>query len=88
MCCLPVLRYCAPSRHPAAAIVRSGLVKSPPQSSIWPILENYGCRWIERVIKILYEWGGPPDVIELLITLSSKFFQCAIGPSNSLLFCR
>ena len=62
------------------------ILKSPPQSSIWPILENYGCRWIETVIKILYEAGGPPHVIELLITVSSKFFKCAIGPSNSLLF--
>eukprot|EP01047_Picozoa_sp_COSAG01_P028890 COSAG01_NODE_1959_length_8800_cov_81.221584_4_plen_103_part_00 len=37
------------------------------------------------MIKVLYEAGSPPDVIELLITVSSKK-NCDIGPSNSLLF--
>jgi hypothetical protein len=32
-------------------------IKIAPQSSVWPILENYGCRWIETVIKILQEAG-------------------------------
>jgi hypothetical protein len=38
------------------------------------------------VIKILYEAGHRPHVRKLLITVSSDFFKCAIGPSNSLLF--
>ena len=38
------------------------------------------------MIKILYEAGHRPHVRKLLITVSSDFFKCAIGPSNSLLF--
>jgi hypothetical protein len=57
-----------------AALGRSGLLKSPLQSSARPILENYGCRWNETWIKVLYEAGGPPDVIELLIQVSSRIF--------------
>jgi hypothetical protein len=55
------------------------------QSSARPILENYGCRWNESWIKVLYEAGGPPDVTELLLRLSSKLFYCDIGPSKALL---
>ena len=40
------------------------------------------------MIKILYEAGHRPHVRKLLITVSSDFFKCAIGPSNSLLFSR
>jgi hypothetical protein len=49
----------------AAALGRSGLLKSPLQSSTRPILENYGCRWNESWIKVLYEAGGAPDVTDL-----------------------
>jgi hypothetical protein len=74
---------CRPMNHIVVALllwgatIRSGLFfkKSPLQSSARPILENYGCRWNETWIKVLYEAGGPPDVIELLIQVSSRLYD-------------
>ena len=60
-------------------MVRLGLLKSPLQSLARPILENYGCRWNERAIKVLYEAGASPGVIGLLIAVSSKFFIATSG---------
>jgi hypothetical protein len=55
--------------HRAAALERAGLL-----IMYRTICRKLCCRWIERVIKILYEAGGPPHVREILITLSSKKF--------------
>jgi hypothetical protein len=60
---------------PLLCLGRSGLLKSPLQSSARPILENYGCRWNETWIKVLYEAAPPPEVIELIIQVSSRIFD-------------
>eukprot|EP01049_Picozoa_sp_SAG25_P003492 SAG25_NODE_201_length_11995_cov_74.743695_4_plen_100_part_00 len=61
-----------------AALGRSGLLKSPLQSSARPILENYGCRWNESWIKVLCEAG------EQDIEVDEKTLKAAVAVDDGL----